>query len=134
MSEQTPTERELDLLKVLWRQGESTVRQVYEAIREEIPIVQNTVQAMLRTMEEKGLVTHRIDGRAFVYRPTYRRERTTRQMVGQLLDTAFDGAIDQLVQSLFSHRRPSTAELDRLQRLIASQQTTESHPDSEDQS
>lgn len=118
MSSQTPTERELDILKILWANGESTVRQVYEEIRKEFPIVQNTVQALLRTMEEKGLVSHRIDGRAFVYRPKAKREGTTRAMVGKLLDTAFDGAVDQLVQSLFSHRSPSEDELKRLTQLI----------------
>ena len=51
-----PTERELQILKVLWEQGEASVRQVYEALRDELPIVQNTVQAFLRTMEAKGLV------------------------------------------------------------------------------
>ncbi|MEL6110022.1 MAG: BlaI/MecI/CopY family transcriptional regulator, partial [Planctomycetota bacterium] len=97
-------------------------REVYEAIREDVPIVRNTVQAMLRTMEEKGLVTHRTEGRAFVYRPTAKRERTTRRMVGKLLDTAFDGAVDQLVQSLFTHRKPSRDELDRLDELIKQHQ------------
>ena len=123
MADNTPTERELDILKILWENGESTVREVYEIIREQVPIVQNTVQAMLRTMEEKGLVTHRIEGRAFVYRPTVRRERTTRNMIGKLLDHAFDGAVDQLVESLFSHRKPSAEELDRLQHLLNEYQT-----------
>ena len=121
--QQTPTQRELDILKILWTHGECTVRQVYESIREDVPIVQNTVQAMLRTMEDKGLVTHRTEGRAFVYRPTAKRERTIRHMVGGLLDSAFDGAVDQLVQSLFDARKPSEQELDRLTKLIEQQQT-----------
>ena len=121
-SQQTPTQRELDILKILWEQGECTVRAVYESIREEIPIVQNTVQAMLRTMEEKGLVQHRTDGRAFVYRPTEKKDRTIKQMVGKLLDSAFDGSVDQLVQSLFDLRAPNADELDRLQKLIKSRQ------------
>ena len=45
-----PTERELDILKVLWDRGEATVRDVYEELRQRLPIVQNTVQAFLRTM------------------------------------------------------------------------------------
>lgn len=118
MPDNTPTERELDILKILWAEREATVREVYEIIREDVPIVQNTVQAMLRTMEEKGLVEHRIDGRAFVYRPTAKRERTTRNMIGKMLDQAFDGAVDQLVESLFSHRKPNADELARLQELI----------------
>ena len=64
MAEQLmPTERELDILKVLWDRGEATVREVYEELRPRLPIAQNTVQAFLRTMEEKGLVRHRLEGR-----------------------------------------------------------------------
>ena len=123
-TQQTPTQRELDILKILWTRSECTVREVYEAIRTDVPIVQNTVQAMLRTMEDKGLVQHRTVGRAFVYRPTAKRDRTIKQMVGKLLDTAFDGSVDQLVQSLFALRAPNEDELERLQVLIQSQQSS----------
>ena len=95
------------------------MRQVYEEMRERLPIVQNTVQTFLRTMEEKGLVKHRVDGRAFVYRPCMRRDQTMRGLAARLLDGVFDGAIDQLVDCLFTHRRPSPDELRRLQRLIS---------------
>ena len=50
MEASQPTDRELDVLKVLWSREEATVRQVYEVLREELDIVQNTVQAFLRTM------------------------------------------------------------------------------------
>ena len=116
---QTPTDRELDVLKILWERGEATVREVYEDIREDVPIVQNTVQALLRTMEQKGLVKHRVDGRAFLYKPCTSRDRTTRNMLHRMLDAAFDGAVDQLVDSLFSLRKPSSEELNRLAKLVA---------------
>jgi predicted transcriptional regulator len=109
----------LEILKILWERGEATVREVYEQMRECAPIVQNTVQAFLRTMEQKGLVQHRREGRAFVYRPRMRREPTVRGLAGRLLDVAFDGALDQLVDCLFTHRRPSQAELARLEELIS---------------
>ena len=115
----TPTERELEILKILWRNGERTVREVYEEIRAGAPIVQNTVQAFLRNMEDKGLVAHRVEGRTFVYRPLVEQEQTGRRLVGRLLDRLFDGAIDQLVDSLFSFRRPTEDELARLESLIA---------------
>lgn len=114
-----PTERELDILKVLWDRGEATVRDVYEELRQRLPIVQNTVQAFLRTMEEKGLVDHRLEGRTFIYRPTYQRQQTTQHLTEQLLTRAFDGAIDQLVQSALSLRQPTKDELERLEQLLA---------------
>lgn len=113
-----PTERELEILKVLWEQGESTVRQVHEALRDRLPIVQNTVQAFLRTMEEKGLVAHRAEGRSFVYRAVMQRDSTAQTVVSGVMDRVFDGAMDQLVQSAFSVRRPTREELAQLRALL----------------
>ena len=113
-----PTRRELAILKVLWERGEASVRQVHEALANEIPIVQNTVQAFLRTMEEKGLVTHRTEGRTFVYRATRAREQTSRRLLSGMLDKVFDGAMDQLVESALSLRVPTSEELARLKELV----------------
>ena len=113
-----PTERELEILKILWERGEATVREVYEELSQTLPIVQNTVQAFLRTMEDKGLVRHRVDGRTFIYQPVPRREDTKRHMVSRVLQRVFDGAIDQLVQSALSLRQPTPQELKKLEELI----------------
>ena len=121
-----PTERELEILKVLWDRGEATVRDVYEELRQRLPIVQNTVQAFLRTMEDKGLVTHRLEGRTFIYQPTYERQQTTQRMAEQLLTRAFDGAMDQLVQSVLSLRQPTKDELARLEQLLAEAKSNKS--------
>jgi BlaI family penicillinase repressor len=123
-----PTERELDILKVLWDRGESTVREVYEQLRLRLPIAQNTVQAFLRTMEEKGLVKHRLEGRTFIYEPIFRRQQTTQRLAGQLLQRAFDGAIDQLVQSVLALRMPTADELARLEELIAEARAAKRKP------
>ena len=125
MSEKVnPTERELEILKVLWDRGEATVRDVYEELRQRLPIVQNTVQAFLRTMEDKGLVTHRLEGRTFIYQPTFQRQQTTQRLAEQLLTRAFDGAMDQLVQSVLSLRPPTSDELARLEELVAQAKAT----------
>ena len=119
--EQMPTERELEILKVLWDRGDSTVREVYEAMRKQspdTPIAQNTVQAFLRVMEDKGLVRHRLLGRTFIYRPVPRRDVTERRLLSRVLDRVFDGAVDQLVQSALSLRRPTPEELARLEAMI----------------
>lgn len=117
--EPIPTDRELDILRVLWDQQEATVREVYEELRQNLPIVQNTVQAFLRTMEDKGLVTHRVEGRAFIYRAVVKREPTYRGLASKLLEGVFDGAIDELVQSVFDVREPTVEELRKLEALIA---------------
>ncbi len=113
-----PNKRELAILRILWDLREATVRQVYEEARKDHPIVQNTVQAFLRTMEQKGLVSHRSEGRAFIYRPVLPKDKAGRRLLSGLLDQVFDGAVDQLVQSALSLRRPSKSELDRLRALV----------------
>src|SRR5437899_12653720 len=113
-----PTERELQILKILWAKGQGTVREVYDQMSKTLPIVQNTVQAFLRTMEEKGLVRHRVRGRTFIYQPVPRRAETEQRLVSGVLQRVFDGAIDQLVESALSLRRPTEQELTRLEELI----------------
>lgn len=113
-----PTPRELAILKVLWERGEASVREVHEALRDDLPIVQNTVQAFLRTMEAKGLVTHRAEGRSFIYRPAGERDGTSRRLLSDLLERVFDGAVDELVQSALEVRRPSASEVARLRALV----------------
>src|SRR4051794_34513925 len=114
----TPTDRELEILTILWDREEATVREVYEAMAKNAPIVQNTVQAFLRTMEEKGLVEHRTEGRTFVYQPVPRREDTKKHLLSRVLQRAFDGAIDQLVQSALSLRQPTLQEILKLEEMV----------------
>lgn len=119
MSDIEPTERELQILKVLWERGEATVREVYESLRGQLPIVQNTVQAFLRIMEEKGLVTHTTRGRSFVYTAKKPRDETSEKLLSGVLDGVFDGALDALVASAFALKKPNGTELERLRELLA---------------
>jgi len=113
-----PTGRELAILKILWQKQEATVREVYEQLREQLPIVQNTVQAFLRTMEQKGLATHRVEGRSFIYRATQEERPMRGHLVGRMLERVFDGAVDQLVDSAMSVKPPTPEELDKLEALV----------------
>lgn len=114
MSERIPTARELEILKVLWEHGPSSVRTVHRLMGQAKDLAYNTVQTLLRIMEEKGLVAHHVEGRTFIYTPCYSRDDSTQRF----LDRVFDGAADQLVLSLLRSERISADELDRLQALI----------------
>lgn len=109
-----PTERELEILKILWDLGDASVRQVYEVMRAREEIAQNTVQTFLRMMEDKGLVEHKTVGRTFVYHPLYTRQRS----VSRFLDRVFDGAVDELVMNALRVKKLSSDELDSLAKLI----------------
>src|ERR1700693_5479866 len=110
----TPTPRELEILKLLWRQGPSSVRGVYEPLLEQEPdLAFNTIQTMLRIMEKKGLVRHTLEGRTFIYAAEFTRDEST----GRFLDRVFDGAVSEMVQSLLRTERVSTAELEQLRAM-----------------
>jgi predicted transcriptional regulator len=113
----TPTGRELEILKVLWEDGPSSVRAVYRrlAAAQEEELAYNTVQTLLRLMEDKGLVSHHVEGRTFIYTANYSREDS----LAGFLERVFDGAADELVQSLLRAERISPEELERLHALIA---------------
>jgi predicted transcriptional regulator len=111
----TPSERELDILKVLWELGAGSVREVHERMCPTGELAFNTVQTLLRIMEDKGLVTHRAEGRTFIYAPSYSRER----LATRFLRKVFDGALDQFVLSILQAGQADAAELKELERLIA---------------
>jgi predicted transcriptional regulator len=115
VAELAPSERELEILKVLWELGPATVRQVHTRMCPNNELAFNTVQTLLRIMDEKGLVAHRAQGRTFVYRAKHSRERVTARFV----DRVFDGALDQLMISLVRARNTSPEELRELERLLS---------------
>jgi BlaI family penicillinase repressor len=120
--EEQPTAGELEILKVLWDRGPSTVRDVMQALHEERPRAYTSVMSLLNVMTDKGLVVREPEGRAFVYRPKVQRERTLRRMVGDLLGRAFEGSAHELVAHLLDQKKPSAAELDEIRRTIAEYQ------------
>ena len=111
-----PTPRELEILKVLWERGPSTVREVYEHQFQAQGVAQNTVQTLLRLMADpkKGLVTFRQEGRTFVYTAAYSRDR----FAAHFLDNVFDGAASEMVLSLLRSERIPPAELEQMRAMI----------------
>jgi len=109
-----PTERELEILKILWDKRSATVRDVYEFMRQRESIAQNTVQTFLRMMEDKRLVSHRLEGRAFVYRPLHSR----RKVLSRFLNRIFDGAVDQLVLNAVEVADLSAREIEELEKKL----------------
>jgi BlaI family penicillinase repressor len=111
----TPTPRELEILKVLWDEGPSSVRDVHrQLLTAEPDLAYNTIQTMLRIMETKGLVGHALDGRSFIYTACFTRDDTA----ARFLDRVFDGAASELVQSLLRGEKVSRDELKRMRSMI----------------
>ena len=113
-----PTDAELKLLKVLWRRGPSTVREVFETIGETKQTGYTTVLKFMQIMSEKGLVRRDESERAHRYEAALAEEETQRQLVGDLLQRAFDGSARKLVLQALSTERASADELAEIRQML----------------
>jgi len=120
--EEQPTTGELEVLKVLWDRGPSTVRDVMEVLNADRPRAYTSVMSLMNVMADKGLLVREPQGRAFVYRPKFEQKRTRGRMVGDLLGRVFDGSAHELVAHLLDQSQPTAEELDEIQRTIAEYQ------------
>lgn len=111
-----PTDAELPILRLLWEQGPSTVRELQEDLDSDQGYT--TVLKHLQIMLDKGLVTRDESGRAHVYAPAIEEADTQRRLVRDLLDRAFDGSARQLVMRALSTEDVSHDELDQIRDLL----------------
>ncbi len=111
------TDRELDVMSVLWDVGPATVAEVRERIADDLAYT--TVLTILRTLEQKGYVSHTEDGRAHRYKPLVKREVAGRTALRRLVDKVFDGSPELLLTQLVSDKNLSDEELRRLRKLLA---------------
>lgn len=120
MVEETLPDAELDVLACLWRQGESTARQVREGLADLRPMTHSAVSTLLARLHEKGLVSRRKGpvGKALLFRAVGRPQPAYRRIVGDMLQRVFGGDPLAVVSSLFETRRPTPEELDELERLL----------------
>ena len=113
-----PTDAELEILKVLWRRGPSTVREVFETLGETKGTGYTTVLKLMQIMADKGLVVRDESERAHRYEPAAPEDETQRRLVGDLLRKAFDGSAKKLVMQALSTERASAEELSEIRRML----------------
>ena len=119
MATHSLTELQLALLQVLWSRREATVQDVLKQLDRGLAL--STVATLLGRMEKKGLITHRTEGRQFVYRATVTEQEMQRHMVADissLADDLFAGDVAALVSHLLTARDVAPAELARVKALI----------------
>jgi predicted transcriptional regulator len=114
-----PTDAELAILRVLWAQGPSTVRQVAEIMGRETGYT--TVLKLLQIMTEKGLVRRDESARTHVYEAAFSQDDTERQLVADLMNRLFDGSAAKLVLQALASTKTSPDELAEIRRLIDKQ-------------
>ncbi len=114
--EVTFTERELDVMSVLWRAGSGTVSEVRAALDDEVGYT--TVLKILQILEEKGHVRHEPEGRAYRYLPTVAPEDAGRTALGRIVNKIFHGSADLALARLVEERSISPEELSRMRRIL----------------
>jgi predicted transcriptional regulator len=113
---------QLEIMKEVWRRGDATVRDVYEVLRARRPIAYTTVMTTMKTMEARGHLKKRTEGRTHVYRAVESQNRTMRRIVSDFLNRAFNGSAEPLLAHLVAQRRLSEKDLEELSRMIRKQQ------------
>jgi predicted transcriptional regulator len=114
----TMTDGELRLMRVLWDQGEASVGAVVDALKTRPKPAYNTVLTLLRIMEKKGYVTHRKDGRAFIFLPKVDRTDASRSALQTLINRFFDGSQRNLILNLLDDEQLSAEALKELKERI----------------
>jgi len=115
-----PTKTELNILRILWQSGQSTVREVHEALNEEETSGYTTALKMLQVMHHKGLVRRDDSQRAHVYSATESKIETQSTFVSDMVNRLFDGSTSQMVlQALGNSPKADEAQLEKIQALLS---------------
>ncbi len=112
------TDHELRLMEVLWQSGRATVADVVDVLPPP-PLAYSTVLTTLRTLEQKGYITHEEDGRAYVYRPLVARDEAAKSATRHLLDRFFGSSPGALAVTLLDDTRLSDDDIAKIKRMLA---------------
>jgi BlaI family penicillinase repressor len=115
---QKPTASELEILRVLWNRGPSTVREVYDSLREKKTLGYTSVLKLLQIMTTKGTVRRNETQRAHVYEACLPAEQTKRQIAGDMLQRVFEGSASELMMHALAGGRTSPQEIKELREML----------------
>ncbi len=113
-----PTEVELQILRVLWERGPSSVREVHLALEEDRDTGYSTTLKMMQVMTEKGLLLKDDSRRPQVYRPAISQEQAQTQFVDDMIQRVFGGAADKLILRAVSSRHLSREDIEQIRKLL----------------
>ncbi len=109
---------QLLIMQVLWDRGRATAREITETINASQPIAHSTVQTLLRGLEKKGSISHKVDERSFVFFPLVEQDKFVETATRDLIERVFGGSAGTLVTHLLKHENVSRKELDEIRKLI----------------
>jgi predicted transcriptional regulator len=115
----TPTDAELEILGVLWRDGARTVREVHAEVSRRNPVAYTTTLKQMQLMHQKGLLRRNERYRSHVYEPAQPPTEVQQQLTHTLLRQAFGGSARELLQSALAGRRVDAAEIAEIRELLS---------------
>lgn len=107
-----------ELMELIWDKQEIGVQEATALMNEQRPVARNTVRTLLERMREKGWLTHRVDGRSYLYSPTVPREESLGQRVMDMVDKACGGNPEKLMMALLDYRGLSEEEAQRIRKML----------------
>lgn len=110
------TRREREIMDVLYRLGKATAQEILDGLAE--PPGYSAVRALLRLLEERGHITHTVDGQRYVYAPAVARSNARKSALAHVVQTFFAGSVEDAVATLVDRSKLSREELDRLSEII----------------
>ena len=113
-----PTEKELEILQVLWRRGPAAVKDVHEELGGDDTNGYTTILKLMQIMNEKGLLTRQRSGKMHLYEAVASQDRTRQFMLNKMIDTVFQGSAMQLVMSALGNTTSSREELSEIRRYL----------------
>src|SRR6516165_6258888 len=123
LPELTPAQGEI--MEIIWERGEVSASEVRRVLARTRKVARNTVRTLLERMEEKGWITHREDGRTFLYSAAQPRQVTIGQKVQQVVETVCGGSAEALVTALLDYRGLNPQELERIRQMLARARATQ---------
>ncbi len=118
MQKYKPTDSELEILQILWAEGECTVREIYEKLKDKRNIGYTTTLKTMQIMFDKGILSREKSKRTHLYRAEVKKDETERVMVSKLLNSVFEGSAVKLVMRALGSNKASKEELDKIKDLI----------------
>lgn len=119
LSEKTPlSRREREIMELVWDRKEAGVLEITAALNAQRTIARNTVRTLMERMEEKGWLSHRVEGRSFIYCATVPREESLGQRVLDMVDKACGGNPEKLMMALLQYRGLSDEEAKRIRSML----------------
>jgi BlaI family penicillinase repressor len=133
LKNKTPLSRaEREIMELIWDRTEAGVLEITEVINKQRPVARNTVRTLMERMKEKGWLTHRVEGRSFVYAATVPREESLGQRVLDMVDKACGGNPEKLMMALLQYRGLSDEESKRIRTMLDEAKADEEAKQSKD--